>query len=57
MYVYISENENFVEFQDAQSLFWKQREITYGDWSTGPLQDGSFTKHSQIQATQVHQQL
>ncbi|XP_076138565.1 putative lipid scramblase CLPTM1 [Alosa pseudoharengus] len=35
LYVYLSKDEIFTEFNDTQSLFWFQQDLVYGDWSTG----------------------
>lgn len=39
--VYLSESENFKLFDDPQSLIWFEEGLVYGDWYSGPNQDGS----------------
>lgn len=39
--VYLSEFENFRQFDDPQSLIWFEEGLIYGDWHSGPSQDGS----------------
>ena len=54
MYVYISENEKFTEFNDEKYLHWKLENIEYGNWYDGLNQDGQFTHSSQIALTPVN---
>ncbi|VDK42065.1 unnamed protein product [Anisakis simplex] len=45
LYVYFSESmEQFSSFNEPTSLFWKQNDLTYGDWTSGPNNDGSVSK-------------
>jgi hypothetical protein len=53
MYVYISENDKFTQFDDEANLIWNLEEIEYGNWNIGPNNDGTFTKLSKIQLTEV----
>lgn len=39
----MSEFENFKQFNDPQSLIWFEEGLIYGDWYSGPNQDGSRT--------------
>lgn len=39
--VYLSESENFKQFNDPRSLIWFEEGLIYGDWYSGPNQDGS----------------
>uniref|UniRef100_A0A8C7N9F6 CLPTM1 regulator of GABA type A receptor forward trafficking n=1 Tax=Oncorhynchus kisutch TaxID=8019 RepID=A0A8C7N9F6_ONCKI len=45
LYVYISQDEVFSDFNDTQSLFWFHRDLVYGDWNTGEDGDGCY-EHS-----------
>uniref|UniRef100_A0A8C8GF27 Cleft lip and palate transmembrane protein 1 n=1 Tax=Oncorhynchus tshawytscha TaxID=74940 RepID=A0A8C8GF27_ONCTS len=45
LYVYISQDEVFSDFNDTQSLFWFHRDLVYGDWNTGDEGDGCY-EHS-----------
>jgi hypothetical protein len=53
MYIYLSEQEEFTDFNNKDALFWVQRGLEYGDWLSGPNGDGSFVKESQVQTPQV----
>ena len=39
--MFLSELDNFTQFDDIQSLIWYIDDITFGSWSDGPYQDGS----------------
>lgn len=39
--IYLSEFESFKRFDDPQSLIWFEEGLVYGDWYSGPNQDGS----------------
>ncbi|XP_003699489.2 putative lipid scramblase CLPTM1 [Megachile rotundata] len=41
MHIYLSESENFKDFNDPQSLVWIEQGLIYGDWYSGPDKDGS----------------
>lgn len=43
MYIYVSEQEEFLDFDDPSALFWEKRGLVYGDWSAGEESDGTFT--------------
>uniref|UniRef100_A0A4W5NVK5 CLPTM1 regulator of GABA type A receptor forward trafficking n=1 Tax=Hucho hucho TaxID=62062 RepID=A0A4W5NVK5_9TELE len=45
LYVYISQDEVFSDFNNTQSLFWFHRDLVYGDWNTGEDGDGCY-EHS-----------
>lgn len=51
--MYISEDQEFKDFNNELSLFWKKTGILYGDWYGGPNGDGTFTKWTQITASEV----
>lgn len=44
LHVYLSESENFKQFDDPRTLIWLERGLIYGDWNSGPLKDGSKIK-------------
>ncbi|KAK6640179.1 hypothetical protein RUM44_011865 [Polyplax serrata] len=52
LYMYISEDQEFKDFNNELSLFWKKTGILYGDWYGGPNGDGTFTKWTQITASE-----
>ncbi|XP_030400249.1 cleft lip and palate transmembrane protein 1 isoform X3 [Gopherus evgoodei] len=35
LHVYISEHEHFTDFNVTSALFWEQRDLVYGDWTSG----------------------
>ncbi|KAK3593434.1 hypothetical protein CHS0354_020196 [Potamilus streckersoni] len=52
MYVYISEQEDFTDFDNTDTLFWVKKGLVYGDWESGPNGDGSFVQSGQIAASE-----
>ncbi|XP_076056707.1 putative lipid scramblase CLPTM1 isoform X2 [Oratosquilla oratoria] len=40
LYAYISESEHFMNFKDPGALVWFQEDLVYGDWTSGPEEDG-----------------
>ncbi len=53
MYVYISEQEIFTDYKSKEALFWLEEELVYGDWTSGPAGDGSYTKTGQLKISEV----
>ncbi len=53
MFVYISESEKFVDFDNSDLLYWSLKNIEYGDWEFGENKDGTSTFKNQIQLTEV----
>lgn len=45
MHVYLSESENFRQFDDPRTLVWLEQGLIYGDWYSGPFKDGSKIKN------------
>ncbi|KAK7086896.1 Cleft lip and palate transmembrane protein 1 like protein [Halocaridina rubra] len=43
LYVYISESEFFSEFGSSQALVWFKEDLMYGDWTSGPQGDGTYS--------------
>uniref|UniRef100_A0A1I8A149 Cleft lip and palate transmembrane protein 1 homolog n=1 Tax=Steinernema glaseri TaxID=37863 RepID=A0A1I8A149_9BILA len=44
-HMYISEsNARFEDFDRSESLLWKETNLVYGDWTSGPNGDGSMVK-------------
>ncbi|XP_059485713.1 putative lipid scramblase CLPTM1 [Neocloeon triangulifer] len=43
LYMFLSENEHFSEFGDEKALVWSKQNLMYGDWTSGPEQDGSYS--------------
>jgi len=48
MYVYVSEQEEFGEFNVPESLVWKKEGLSYGNWEQGPNMDSIFELSTQI---------
>ena len=53
MWVYISEDEFFTDFNDSKSLFWEMNHLIYGDWVMGENDDGTFQHSGTVEATEV----
>ena len=53
MYVFVSEQEKFTNFNDEKSLFWLEEELSYGDWLSGIKGDGSYEKHGKLPISEV----
>ncbi|KAJ6645868.1 Cleft lip and palate transmembrane protein 1 [Pseudolycoriella hygida] len=51
LHVYLSEDFDFVNFDDPQSLCWFQESLVYGDWWSGSNGDGSYTHECSIRAS------
>lgn len=52
MYVYLSEDIAYVDFQNPKNLIWVQEGLTYGDWYGGKDGDGTFVHNTQIEASE-----
>lgn len=48
LHVFLSEKEHFTEFNSSADLFWEQRDLVYGDWSSGENGDGCYEQYSEI---------
>ncbi|KAK7493479.1 hypothetical protein BaRGS_00015379 [Batillaria attramentaria] len=55
MYVYVSEQEDFDDFANEDALFWVEKGLVYGDWTSGETGDGTYVKHGQILASETVQ--
>jgi len=51
LYIYVSEQQEFEEFQIPDRLVWKKQGLVYGDWEQGPNQDSIFELNTQITTT------
>ncbi|GAB0089244.1 cleft lip and palate transmembrane protein 1 [Sergentomyia squamirostris] len=52
LYVYISEDYNFADFDRSEFLVWQHNGLVYGDWNSGPENDGVFTYSTQFSASE-----
>uniref|UniRef100_T1J5T4 Cleft lip and palate transmembrane protein 1 n=1 Tax=Strigamia maritima TaxID=126957 RepID=T1J5T4_STRMM len=52
MYVYLSEDEFFQDFNNSKALIWLQKDLLYGDWESGENKDGSYRNEMQVPASQ-----
>merc|ERR1719225_1648861 len=52
MYVYLSEQEVFSEFNVPESLVWKKEGLVYGSWDQGPNSDSIFELQTQVKASE-----
>ena len=55
LYIYLSEDEMFADFNDTNKLIWLQEELAYGDWDSGEAGDGSFVKQLTIPTSEAVQ--
>lgn len=53
LYVYISENEIFADFNNTEALFWFQQDLVYGDWTTGDSGDGCYEHYKELELSEV----
>lgn len=52
MYVYLSEDSNMDEVDD-KDLIWKKTGLVYGDWASGPNNDGTYTVETSFTPSKV----
>ncbi|XP_063287777.1 putative lipid scramblase CLPTM1 isoform X1 [Pelobates fuscus] len=48
LHVFLSESEVFTEFNSTTALIWEQRDLVYGDWSSGENGDGCYEQNSEV---------
>ena len=53
LYVYVTQDENFSEFNETESLLWYQRDLVYGDWATGDNRDGCYELYQEMDIPEV----
>lgn len=51
--MYLSEKEVFSDFNSTEALFWFQRDLVYGDWTTGEAGDGCYEHHMELDTPEV----
>ncbi|XP_064624010.1 putative lipid scramblase CLPTM1 [Lineus longissimus] len=44
LHVFLSEQEEFTDFNNPEAKFWFKQGLVYGDWTSGPDGDGSHKK-------------
>lgn len=42
LYLFINENKFDADFSDSSQLVWCQKNLVYGDWSSGPTNNGEY---------------
>ncbi|TMS37155.1 hypothetical protein L596_004147 [Steinernema carpocapsae] len=53
-HMYLSDsNDRFEDFDNADSLLWKESGLVYGDWTSGPNGDGSIVKSVTLPTPEV----
>lgn len=52
MFVYVTESKSLVE-SDGGFLFWFEKELKYGDWTSGQNGDGTLKKTGQIEISEA----
>ena len=55
LHVFLSEDPEFVDFNDTGALIWTKKDLVYGDWESGPDGDGTYTFSTEIEATEALQ--
>ena len=53
LFVYVSEESHFTDFENKEKLVWHEKGLHYGNWTDGPNMDGSRTFKTVIQASEV----
>lgn len=51
--MYISEHEHFTDFNVTSALFWEQRDLVYGDWTSGENADGCYERYAELDIPEV----
>jgi len=55
LYVYLSEQEEFGDFEVPESLVWKMEGLSYGDWTMGQSSDSIFEHSTQFGISEAAQ--
>lgn len=53
LYVYLSQEEVFSDFNNTEALFWFHRDLVYGDWNTGENGDGCYEHYKEMDIPEV----
>lgn len=53
MYVFISEDSKFEDFDNEKALIWMIADLEYGNWNIGKNEDGILSIENQIELTPV----
>lgn len=53
LWVYLAEEKQFTDFNNTEKLIWHEKELKYGNWTDGPLMDGTRLFSTTIQASEV----
>uniref|UniRef100_A0A3Q3WVD0 CLPTM1 regulator of GABA type A receptor forward trafficking n=1 Tax=Mola mola TaxID=94237 RepID=A0A3Q3WVD0_MOLML len=56
LYVYVSQEEVFSDFNNTKDLFWFHRDMVYGDWTTGENGDGCYEHYKEMEIPEKVQQ-
>uniref|UniRef100_A0A673B5R1 CLPTM1 regulator of GABA type A receptor forward trafficking n=1 Tax=Sphaeramia orbicularis TaxID=375764 RepID=A0A673B5R1_9TELE len=56
LYVYVSQEEVFSDFNNTEALFWFHRDLVYGDWTTGENGDGCYQHYKEMDIPEKVQQ-
>uniref|UniRef100_A0A674PM05 CLPTM1 regulator of GABA type A receptor forward trafficking n=1 Tax=Takifugu rubripes TaxID=31033 RepID=A0A674PM05_TAKRU len=56
LYVYVSQEEVFSDFNNTEALFWFHRDLVYGDWTTGENVDGCYEHYQEMEIPEKLQQ-
>lgn len=53
LYVYLSESENFNDFNNPEALVWSEKGMVFGDWSSGSNGDGTRVHNIEFKTSEV----
>uniref|UniRef100_A0AAQ4PUX9 CLPTM1 regulator of GABA type A receptor forward trafficking n=1 Tax=Gasterosteus aculeatus aculeatus TaxID=481459 RepID=A0AAQ4PUX9_GASAC len=56
LYVYLSQDEVFADFNNTEALFWFHRDLVYGDWTIGEKGDGCYETYKELDIPESVQQ-
>lgn len=51
LYIYLSEFPEYKSFAE-NDLFWHKEKLIYGDWTSGPNSDGTYTYEKELSITE-----
>ena len=54
LYIYVSEQKEFGDFNNSDSLVWTKKDLQYGDWYSGENSDGIYSFSTQFPASEVY---
>jgi len=52
LYVFVSEQVEFGDFNNSEALVWKKKGLAYGDWDSGPNGDATYSASTTFPASE-----